>query len=191
MFSLQSFKDNFNQFPEESLDAFVNLAIEVNYSKNEIITKTGDISKDFYIIKSGVVRSFHADEKGKEYTRTIFTPGKTTGSLGSLISKEPSKLTYHCLTNCVLYKFVYEDFINLTKKDNYVLGLYNKMLEYIFLLMESRIYELSVLNATQRYLKLKHEIPNIETLIPQYHIASYLNVSPVQLSRIRKEIYSK
>lgn len=65
------------------------------------------------------------------------------------------------------------------------------MLESIFLLLESRIYDLSVLDATERYLKLKNEISNIEEFIPQYHIASYLNISPVQLSRIRKEIYSK
>ena len=57
--------------------------------------------------------------------------------------------------------------------------------------MEKRIYELTVLNATQRYLKLQKEIPNIDRLIPQYHIASFLNVTPVQLSRIKKELYSK
>jgi hypothetical protein len=57
--------------------------------------------------------------------------------------------------------------------------------------MEDKIHELALLNATERYLKLKRAIPKIETVIPQYHIASYLNVSAVQLSRIRKEIYSK
>ncbi len=54
-----------------------------------------------------------------------------------------------------------------------------------------RISELSSLNATERYVKLKKEIPDIDNLIQQYHIASYLNITPVQLSRIRKELYSK
>lgn len=191
MFLLEYFKLKFKDIPEESMDAFIRLASEVEYKKNETITKTGDISKNFYIIKSGVVRSFYADEKGKEYTRSIFVAGSTTGSLGSLISGEPSKLSYQCLSDCVLYKFVYRDFKNLTKEDHNILFLHNKILEYIFILLESRIHELALLNATERYLKLKKEIPEIETLIPQYHIASYLNVSAVQLSRIRKEIYSK
>ncbi len=65
------------------------------------------------------------------------------------------------------------------------------MLEYLFLNMEDRIYDLTLLNATEKYLKLKDEIPEIENLIAQYHIASYLNITAVQLSRIRKEIYSK
>lgn len=191
MFSLQSLKKQFHHIPEKSIDLFIDLASEVIFKKGEIITNAGDISKDFYIIKSGVIRAFYADEKGKEYTRSIFTAGRTTGSLGSLISGEPSKLTYDCLTNCICYKFNYQSFKELTHKDSFVLQLYSEMLEYIFLLMESRIYDLSVLDATERYLKLKKEIPSIESLIPQYHIASYLNVSAVQLSRIRKEIYSK
>jgi hypothetical protein len=69
--------------------------------------------------------------------------------------------------------------------------MYANALESIFLLLEARIYDLSVLNATRRYLKLKKQIPSIENIIPQYHIASYLNVSAVQLSRIRKEMYSR
>jgi hypothetical protein len=69
--------------------------------------------------------------------------------------------------------------------------MYANALESIFLLLEARIYDLSVLNATGRYLKLKKQIPNIENIITQYHIASYLNVSAVQLSRIRKEMYSR
>jgi hypothetical protein len=53
------------------------------------------------------------------------------------------------------------------------------------------VYDLSVLNSTERYIKLKKEIPDIENLIPQYHIASYLNITPTQLSRIRREYYSR
>ncbi|MBL4904660.1 MAG: hypothetical protein JKZ00_01235 [Flavobacteriaceae bacterium] len=58
-------------------------------------------------------------------------------------------------------------------------------------MVEKRITELSTLDATARYLKLKNDIPDIDNLIQQYHIAAYLNITPVQLSRIRKEIYSK
>lgn len=75
--------------------------------------------------------------------------------------------------------------------DNDIAVIYANVLESIFLLLEDKIYDLSALNATELYLKLKKQIPDIENLIPQYHITSYLNVSAVQLIRIRKEIYSK
>ncbi len=188
---LKEFTAKFKRVHQETLDVLIGLASEKLYKKNDIITKIGEISEHFYIIKSGIVRSYYTDEKGKEYIRTIFTANKTTGFLGSLISGKPSQLNYECLTDCVVYQFSFQELKELTRTDITITNLYGNILENIFLRLESRIYDLSVLNATERYLKLKAEIPEIENIIPQYHIASYLNVSAVQLSRIRKEIYSK
>jgi hypothetical protein len=50
---------------------------------------------------------------------------------------------------------------------------------------ERREIELVLLQADERYKIFKQEYPNLENLIPQYHIASYLGVTPTQLSRIR------
>ncbi len=69
--------------------------------------------------------------------------------------------------------------------------LYSKILEEMYVRTDNKIHDLSILNATERFKKLKKEKPTIENLIKQYHIASYLNVTPTQLSRIKKENYSK
>lgn len=188
---LKDFTSKFGEIPQKNLQKFLDLASEETYKKKEVISKIGEISKDFYIIKTGIVRSFYSDEKGKQYIRTLFTSNRTTGSLASLITKKPSILTYDCLTDCKIYKFDYSKLKELTITDIEIAKLYSTMLEHLFLSMESRIYDLTLLNATEKYLKLKEEIPDIENLIAQYHIASYLNITAVQLSRIRKEIYSK
>ena len=188
---LINFMNKFENIPPESVKTFLNLATKKNYKKHEIITKIGEVAKDFYIIKSGVIRSFYIDEKGKQYINYFFTTNGTKGSLGSLISQKPSRLAYDCLTECEVYKFNFEEFKKIKATDISIANLYSTILEHLFLITESRIFDLSVLNATNRYLKLKEEIPEIENLVPQYHIASYLNVSAVQLSRIRKELYSK
>ena len=56
---------------------------------------------------------------------------------------------------------------------------------------ERRSLELMSLNATERYLNLRKRIPNIDELIPQFQIASFLNITPVQLSRVRKKLNYK
>ncbi len=188
---LKDFTKKFGDLPKKNLQLLLNLSKLVSFKKGDIINKVGQVANNFYIIKTGVVRSYYQDENGKQYTRTIFTTKKTTGCLSSLISGQTCKLTYECLTDCEFYQFNFKEFKNLVKKDIQISIFYSKMLESIFLVMESRIFDLSLLNATERYLKLKNEISDIEELIPQYQIASYLNISPVQLSRIRKEIYSK
>lgn len=180
-----------NKLNKESKLIFINLLSKKEFKKSEYIAKTGEVSDNFYFLTKGVVRSFITEPNGKEHTRTLFRPVSTTGSLGSLILKEPSTLNYECLTDCELYLGNFSQFKKLTKERIDFANQYNAILEGLFLKMESKIYDLSVLNATERYLKLKKEIPDIENLIAQYHIASYLNITPVQLSRIRKEIIQK
>ncbi|MEO9570481.1 MAG: Crp/Fnr family transcriptional regulator [Polaribacter sp.] len=188
---LVDFINSINLTPQESIEKLLSLIKLQELKKGDNIALTGEIPKDIFIIKSGIIRSFHIDEKGKEYIRHFFTPIKATGALRALILNKPSRLSYDCLTNCEVYAINYKDFKKLTEKDKNIVNLYAKILEYIFIALEAKIYDLSVLNATERYLKLKTQIPGIENLIPQYHIASYLNITAVQLSRIRKEIYSK
>ena len=53
---------------------------------------------------------------------------------------------------------------------------------------EERSLELMSMDATERYLKLRERIPHIDDLIPQFQIASFLSITPVQLSRIRKNL---
>lgn len=188
---LSVFINNFHPLPPESFERFLALTKLKTFSPKEILTKVGETPKELFILKSGIVRSYYTNEKGKEYIRSLFVPFSSTGSLGSLVSKKPSELTYECITDCELYAINFEKLKKLALVDNNVAVMYANALESIFLLLEDKIYDLSALNATERYLKLQKQIPNIENLIPQYYIASYLNISPVQLSRIRKEIYSK
>ncbi len=161
------------------------------YKKGDVIVNAGEIPTNFYILKTGVLRSFLRDSKGKEHIKTIYIPITTSGALSSLITKKPSNAIYDCLTDAEILVGDFYEFIKYTEKHHDLALLYNRVLESIFIRTEKRIFELSVLNATERYIKLKKEIPNISNLIQQYHIASYLNITPVQLSRIRKELYSK
>lgn len=78
--------------------------------------------------------------------------------------------------------------MQLVENDLSISKLYIKALETVFMEYEKRQLEFISMDATQRYLALKSEIPDIEKLIPQYQIASYLSITPVQLSRIRKKI---
>ena len=191
MKNLINFINNFHVLPKESYQKFHKLTELKKFSNKDVLANYGETPKQLFILKSGVVRSYYTDEKGKEYIRSLFTPFSATGALGALVLDKPSDLSYDCLTDCELYAINFKDLKQLALNDKNIAFMYASALESVFLLLESRIYDLTVLNATMRYKKLKLAISNIENLIPQYHIASFLNITPVQLSRIRKELYSK
>ena len=182
---------NLQPLSENSQKEFSKILEVKNFKKKTAIAELGKIPTHFYVLKSGIVRSYIADEKGKEFTRSLYTPINAVGAFSALIKQEPSKIIYQCLTDCEFYAADFSQFKHLASQNTDIALLYSKVLERLFLKMEKRILDLSMLDAKDRYLKLKRRIPKIENLIPQYHIASYLNVTPVQLSRIRKSLYRK
>ena len=174
---------------EETKKQYLGLLEVQKFKKREHIAKLGEVPTQFFVLMDGVVRSYMTDEKGKEFTRSLYVPMRVVGAFSALISQKPAAVVYECLTDCTFLVGDYNKFKELAAENIELANLYNKLLELIFIRMEKRIFELSALDAKQRYLKLKKHIPEIENLIPQYHIASYLNITPVQLSRIRKDLY--
>jgi CRP-like cAMP-binding protein len=162
---------------------------EKKFKKKAPLSFKNHISTKFYIVKSGILRSYITDDKGKEFIKFIYTKHAVVGAFSSLIRKKEKNVIIDCLTNCDLIEVDFAEFKNLANSNQEILQLYNNLLEVLFIKLENRFYELSSLNATQLYLKFKKDNPGIENLIPLYHIASYLNITPVQLSRIRKDLY--
>lgn len=155
---------------------------------NTVISRVGEIPTKYYLLVSGLMRAYLDSECGKVFNKNIFSPISFVASFSSLVTKQPSILTYETLTDCKVYEFDYNEIMDLCKLDISVSLLYAKILEQVFIRYENRNLELLSLDATQRYLKLREQIPNIDDLIPQFQIASYLSITPVQLSRIRKNI---
>ena len=185
----RTFVYNFHNVSENSFQEFYQITENKTLLKNHKIVKIGQIPVNFYILKKGIIRSYIIDEKGKEHTKTIFTPVGTSGNLGALIKKKPSKLIYECLTECDVLECDYESFHYLSRKHHDLSIFHYKVLENIYLREEAKILELSMLSATQRYENLRKSHRGIDNLINQYHIASFLNITPVQLSRIRKNYH--
>ncbi|MFD2568201.1 Crp/Fnr family transcriptional regulator [Pseudotenacibaculum haliotis] len=179
----------FSSLSEKTKKQYIELLELKEFKKKDKIADLGEVPTKFYILTSGVVRSFVTDEKGKEFTRSIYIPMRAIGAFSALVEKKPNEIIYECLTDCKMYVGDFQKFKALTNRNMEMATLYSSFLERIYMRMEKRVFELSVLDAKQRYLKLKKHIPEIENLIPQYHIASYLNITPVQLSRIRKDLY--
>lgn len=165
-----------------------NLSTRKILKAGDDIIKQGGMSSKVYFLFSGLMRSVRLTETGKEYTKNIYSPISFVGPFSSILTKKPSFLTYEALTGCEAYEVDFKDFFSLTETNIEISNVYNRVLEYLFLVYEKKQFESISLNATERYQLLKSRIPNIDDQIAQYQIASYLNITAVQLSRIRKDL---
>lgn len=185
------FLNSFLDISAETFKKLSEMSVFRRLDKGEVIGRTDEVPTKIYMLISGVMRAYLSSESGKEYNKNFFMPFSFVGAFTGLIKKQPSKLVYEALTNCKVYEVDFTTFMDLCKKDINISNLYNRVLEHVFIKYEERQLELISMDATERYLKLIKEIPEIENLIPQYQIASYLSITPVQLSRIRKKLKSK
>ncbi|MGC1204546.1 MAG: Crp/Fnr family transcriptional regulator [Flavobacteriaceae bacterium] len=154
------------------------------------IVKLNEVPVKIYMLVSGSIRCYMATEAGKEFNKSFYLPISFVGSLTALITRKPSSLIFETLADCKVYELNYYQLMKLCDKEPKLKALYTRILEGLFIKYEKRLVEMISLDATARYLQLLKQNPTIEDSISQYHIASYLGITAVQLSRIRKKINS-
>jgi CRP-like cAMP-binding protein len=182
------FLNSFNGISEEIIAELLKISEFKKISSGTQLVKLNDVSSKIYMLVSGVVRCYLITESGKEFNKSFYLPLGFMGSLTALIKRKPSIFIFETLSDCKLYEVDYYKLMELCKRNEQVNMLYSKVLEVVYVMYERRLIELISLDAKGRYLALRKQIPTVDELIPQYHIASYLGITPVQLSRIRKKL---
>lgn len=160
----------------------------LHLNKNDFFVKESEYAQQIGFLKKGIVRAFFLNQEGKEYTKQFFVGSSIIGAYNSLLTKQPNKIAQQALTDCDVLVANYSDLENLYTKYHDLERLGRKIAEFYFLEKEQKEIEMALLDADKRYLIMRQRFPSIETIIPQYYIASYLGISPTQLSRIRKKL---
>lgn len=179
---------SFYKMSIQSFDLIFNCSVFKALPAGTILDDSGDIPDKIYLIVKGVMRSYVRLESGKEVTKSLFTPMTIIASFEALLNKTPSGSTYECLTDSEIYVLDFTKFKELYKSNIEILGFYAKFLEALVCEKDKKYIEVLTMNATERYLNLRKIIPNIDNLIPQYQIAKFLSITPVQLSRVRGKL---
>lgn len=183
-----TFLNSFIDISEETFSELVSITDFNRVAAGTQIVKLGEVPSKVYMLVSGVVRCYLSTESGKEFNKSFYLPTSFVASLTALLRKKPSLFVFEALTDCKIYEIDYNKLMQLCEKNQNINNLYSRVLEIVYMKYEKRLVELISLEAKDRYLQLKKQIPDVDDLIPQYHIASYLGITAVQLSRIRKKI---
>lgn len=168
----------------EDVKALFKLAI---LHKGDLFVREGKVEKQVAFQLSGVSRTYFVSPEGKEYNKAFNLDNSFIGAYSSLISGDVNQINIQALTDCQLLIADYSSFLQLLTKYHELETFLRKLAESYFIQKEKRELELTQLDASQRYDLFRKRHPRIENSISQYHIASYLGITPTQLSRIRAE----
>lgn len=107
------------------------------------------------------------------------------GSFTSFLTQAPSDWALQALTPCRLVTISHELLQVLYARHACWLRWGLRVLETQFLHKCRRETGFLRLSAAERYAALRQQFPTLEQQVAQYHLASYLGISPETLSRLR------
>ena len=147
----------------------------IRVKKGEIIQRSGELNSKIYHVKSGLLRSYSIDKKGKEH---IFMFAPEAWVIGDNIPPdEPTALFIDAL----------EDSIIVVAKKNIEQEKNVKKLIKRIEVLQKRIIQLMSSSALERYEDFIQTYPDLSQRIPQRMIASYLGVTPEALSKVKSK----
>jgi CRP-like cAMP-binding protein len=176
--------------PQEAKEDFLSILEIKRLRKKEIFINEGDMVDKFFFINSGCIRMFFMME-GIEKTLDLIWDGKWYADYSSIIDAQPTDLSLQALEASEVVFFTKANIEKLIDRHRSIERLGRIMAERHFIAMKSFYKETTSKSPEERYMMLLNSNPEIVGSIPQHYIASYLNIQPESLSRIRKRIAKK
>ncbi len=177
--------------PITSWDSIVHKFQQRNLAPLDHWIKAGDYCPELCYILSGLIRIYYIDIDGNEVNQHFYQAGELISPLSSIINDEPCQYYIQALEPTQIMLANTDDLYASQENNPEWLRLEIKFLQAVFVKMARREAQLLLGNAEQRYKWFCKHYANLEQKLPQYHIASFLGITPVSLSRIRKKLKEK
>ncbi|UYW00976.1 Crp/Fnr family transcriptional regulator [Flavobacterium agricola] len=173
--------------PPSAMQKLVAIAEPINFNKGAVIFEESKAEKFLYIIQSGVARAYKMHE-GSEITFWFGLEGDSIISIKNYVQGTKSYETIEALEPILAYKINTDALKKLFETDIYIANWGRCYAENEMLKTEERLISRQFKSATERYLELLTTQPEIIKRVALRHIASYLGITQVSLSRIRSEL---
>ncbi|MBQ7442485.1 MAG: Crp/Fnr family transcriptional regulator [Bacteroidaceae bacterium] len=168
----------------KGIDVLTDMLVPIKVSKGERLMKEGDVCKYMYYVERGMVRQFYY-KGGRDVTEHFSYEGRIVICIESFLKQQPSRLIVEALENSVVYGIPYDVLTELVDTDKEIERLYRKILEHALISSQEHADSQRFENATERYMRLLKTKPEIVLRAPMVHVASFLQMTPETLSRVR------
>ena len=176
------------EFSDEGLiDTLTAISTIREFQYGEIISKAGKIQKNIYFNISGIFRGFYIDENNNDITE-YFGDKRGALILSMNAMNEESRLNMQAVNRLLALEIPFHQFFTLVQ-DNQEFGhMYSRILSDAIMWCHEVNRMLNVLSGKEKYLWFLNTYSNLAEYVRAKDIASFLHMTPVSLSRIRREI---
>lgn len=161
------------------------------YKKHDLIAKAGQLPQEIYFINQGILRVIINDRHGIDHTIHFAMEHQFIADYSAFLQKKPAIYSLQALEPTELLVLPRETIETgyQSMEEGEKLG--RLIAEYYFIYQDERIRNQYARTAKERYDDLSAIFSGIHDRVPQHMIASYLGITPVHLSRLKKSPKSK
>ena len=159
-----------------------------NYNKEEVFITIGNIGKYIGLIKSGSVKYVAYTSQNDERIVGLETVGGFAASWPFCLHGIPSLVSIIANTDSEIYCLPVSRLNELSKNSPELERQIAQSTEQVFYTAYERLIGFYTQTPIERYNELLNKCPRIFEIFDLKDIASYLNITPIYLSRIRKKL---
>lgn len=174
----------YSTMTHDELDVLESILVPIKYAKGEIALSEGEICKNLLYIDKGLMRQFYF-KHGKEVTEHLAQDHTIVMCIESLFKEEPTKLQIEAIEPTVVYALPKADLERVAMHNVNIQILYRKILEESLIMSQVHADLVRFETAQDRYKRLCKLMPQVVLRAPLVYIASYLQMTPETLSRVR------
>ena len=171
---------------EDETQKFTERCFTKTFKRNEILSRPEVEPNEIFFICKGIIRVVATDKKGTEHSIHFAMENQFIADYSCFMLKQPSLYSLEALEETetiVLPRAAVEwGYKNLKEGDR--LG--RLIAEFYFIYQDNRIKNMYSRTPKERYDTITEVFPNIHNRVPQHMIASYLGITSVHLSRLKK-----
>ena len=177
----------YSTMTHEELDVLEGILVPKKFQKGEIILHEGEVCESIYWVAKGLVRQFYY-KNGKELSEYMATEDNIVMSIESLFTDKPSTQQMVALEPTILFALPKRELEHEAVRNVNIQMLYRKILEESLIISQIHADMLRFESAQERYSKLVKRSPQLVLRAPLVYIASYLQMTPETLSRVRTSV---
>lgn len=173
---------------EKDLSSLLNFFSERKYLRKTYLLRAGDKWDKVFYIYQGLIRLYYSDTEGREFNKAFFWEEHCIWPVAQRDRLENSLFSIDAIEDATVLECSFQLLYKWMKKwgywERFALPFAEALVEEKFL----REYDFLLHSATDRFKKFTKTNPDIVLRLPDYHLASYLGITSVSLSRIKKTI---
>ena len=174
----------YSTMTHEELDVLESILVPMKFAKGEMILSEGEVCENIYYIERGLIRQFYF-KNGKKITEHLGEDRTIFMCIESLFREEPTKLQVEAIEPTTVYALPKRRLEQVALHNVNIQILYRKILEESLIISQVHADLVRFETAQDRYKKMCKLSPQVILRAPLVYIASYLQMTPETLSRVR------